>query len=47
MLAGAAAVDGLLDVTDPDVLRQALIEGLGHGKAYGCGLLTLARCDAR
>ncbi|WP_127452791.1 type I-E CRISPR-associated protein Cas6/Cse3/CasE [Streptomyces sp. B29(2018)] len=42
-----ATYDGLLDVTDPDALRQPLVEGIGHGRAYGCGLLTLARCDAR
>ncbi|MFE1130066.1 type I-E CRISPR-associated protein Cas6/Cse3/CasE [Streptomyces albidoflavus] len=41
-----ATYDGLLDVTDPDALRQTLVEGIGHGRAYGCGLLTLARCDA-
>jgi CRISPR system Cascade subunit CasE len=38
-----AAYDGLLEVTDPDALRQSLTHGLGHGKAYGCGLLILAR----
>jgi CRISPR system Cascade subunit CasE len=38
-----ATYDGLLDVTDPDALRRTLTGGIGHGKAYGCGLLTLAR----
>ncbi|MFW6695492.1 type I-E CRISPR-associated protein Cas6/Cse3/CasE [Streptomyces sp. MAR4 CNX-425] len=33
---------GGLEVTDPDALRNALIHGIGRGKAYGCGLLTLA-----
>lgn len=35
---------GVLEVTDPDQLRQVLVDGLGRGRAYGCGLLTLARC---
>lgn len=34
--------DGLLHVTDPTRLRDALIAGVGSGKAYGFGLLTLA-----
>lgn len=34
--------DGRLEVTDAAALRHTLIRGLGHGKAYGCGLLTLA-----
>ncbi|MET7639609.1 type I-E CRISPR-associated protein Cas6/Cse3/CasE [Streptomyces sp. NPDC005438] len=33
---------GRLEVTDPDALRNALTQGIGRGKAYGCGLLTLA-----
>lgn len=38
-----ATYDGRLEVTDPDALRTTLTSGLGHAKAYGCGLLTLAR----
>jgi CRISPR system Cascade subunit CasE len=34
--------DGALDVVDPDLLRSAMLSGTGRGKAYGCGLLTLA-----
>lgn len=34
--------DGRLTVTDPDILRRTLTQGLGKGKAYGCGLMTLA-----
>ncbi|MEV4135494.1 type I-E CRISPR-associated protein Cas6/Cse3/CasE [Dactylosporangium sp. NPDC049742] len=34
--------DGLLDITDADAFRQTLSLGIGHGKAYGCGLLTIA-----
>lgn len=37
-----AAYDGVLEVTDPDALRRTLVQGIGHAKAYGCGLLTLA-----
>ena len=33
----------LLEVTDADLLRRTLISGLGPAKAYGCGLMTLAR----
>ncbi|GAA2616948.1 type I-E CRISPR-associated protein Cas6/Cse3/CasE [Dactylosporangium fulvum] len=34
--------DGVLDVIDADAFRQALSLGIGHAKAYGCGLLTIA-----
>ncbi|MCT2360021.1 type I-E CRISPR-associated protein Cas6/Cse3/CasE [Brevibacterium sp. LS14] len=37
-----ARFDGVLRVTDPQLLRSALINGIGSAKAYGCGLLTLA-----
>lgn len=37
-----AQFDGLLTVTDPELLRAALTQGIGRAKAYGCGLLTLA-----
>lgn len=37
-----ATYDGQLEVTDADALRATLTAGLGHAKAYGCGLLTLA-----
>ncbi|MFD3586897.1 type I-E CRISPR-associated protein Cas6/Cse3/CasE [Streptomyces sp. NPDC058683] len=29
-------------IEDPDLLRQRMAEGIGRGKAYGCGLLSLA-----
>ena len=35
--------DGVLRVTDAEAFRRALIEGVGSAKAYGFGLLTLAR----
>ena len=37
-----ATFDGTLVVTDAELMRRSLVEGLGKGKAYGCGLLTLA-----
>ena len=38
-----ATFDGLLQVTDPDRLLATLASGLGSGKAFGFGLLSLAR----
>lgn len=38
-----ATYDGQLEVANADALRAVLTTGLGHAKAYGCGLLTLAR----
>lgn len=37
-----AQFDGLLQITDPELLRNALISGIGRSKGYGFGLLTLA-----
>lgn len=37
-----AIFEGVLHVADPQTLRQALTNGMGHAKAYGCGLMTLA-----
>ncbi|MDK3256659.1 type I-E CRISPR-associated protein Cas6/Cse3/CasE [Blastococcus capsensis] len=37
-----ASFEGMLTVTDAGALRATLTGGLGPGKAYGCGLLTLA-----
>lgn len=38
-----AQFDGVLEVTDEELLRTALTHGIGRAKAYGCGLMTLAR----
>lgn len=38
-----ATFEGILEVKDGTRLREALIGGVGRSKAYGCGLLTLAR----
>jgi CRISPR system Cascade subunit CasE len=34
--------DGFLTVTQPDMCRKALQTGIGHGKAMGLGLLSVA-----
>ncbi|ARF58333.1 type I-E CRISPR-associated protein Cas6/Cse3/CasE [Streptomyces gilvosporeus] len=34
--------DGTATITDPDQLRTKITEGIGRGKAYGCGLLSIA-----
>lgn len=36
------AFEGILTVKNPELLRSAMLNGLGAAKAYGCGLLTLA-----
>lgn len=35
--------EGLLTVTDADLFRRTLTEGIGRGKAYGMGMLTVVR----
>lgn len=39
---GSVLFDGRLRVTDAAALRDALINGIGSGKAYGFGLLSVA-----
>lgn len=39
-----ACFEGVLRVMNVDVLAGALQAGIGPGKAFGCGLLTVARC---
>ncbi|MER6543155.1 type I-E CRISPR-associated protein Cas6/Cse3/CasE [Streptomyces sp. NPDC001250] len=34
--------DGDAVIHDPDLVRQRIEEGIGRGKAYGCGLLSLS-----
>ncbi len=36
-------VDGTAEIADPELLRAAAAEGIGRAKAWGCGLLTVAR----
>ncbi len=40
---GAVVFEGQLTVIDAELFREALTKGVGRAKAYGCGLLTLAR----
>lgn len=37
-----ATYEGRLRVTNPERFTHSLVNGIGKGKAYGCGLLTLA-----
>ena len=37
----AVTYEGVLQVTDADLFRQTLTRGIGRGKAYGQGLLTV------
>lgn len=39
----AVQYDGVLRITDREAIRRALVWGIGRGKAYGCGLMTLRR----
>jgi len=34
--------EGVATVTDPDALRTALAQGIGQGRAFGAGLLSIA-----
>ncbi|MFY1681635.1 type I-E CRISPR-associated protein Cas6/Cse3/CasE [Micromonospora sp. WMMD730] len=34
--------EGHLIVTDADTFREAVRQGIGHSRAYGCGLISLA-----
>ncbi|MBV9282679.1 MAG: type I-E CRISPR-associated protein Cas6/Cse3/CasE [Chloroflexi bacterium] len=42
MTFGSVLFEGLLHVTNPDCFRRTLQEGIGSGKAYGFGLLSIA-----
>lgn len=35
--------EGVLEVTDADLFKNALTNGIGRGKAYGMGLLTIMK----
>lgn len=39
---GTVLFEGELEITDPAAFRQALALGIGSGKAYGFGLLSIA-----
>ncbi|WP_404870938.1 type I-E CRISPR-associated protein Cas6/Cse3/CasE (plasmid) [Kitasatospora griseola] len=34
--------EGTAHITDPDLLRTRIRDGIGRGKAYGCGMLSIA-----
>jgi CRISPR system Cascade subunit CasE len=34
--------DGYAVVSDPEAVRRAVVEGVGRGKSFGCGMLSLA-----
>ena len=35
--------EGVLKVEDADLLRKCMLNGIGRAKAYGCGMMTVAR----
>ena len=39
----AVTYEGVLQVTDPEAFKALLCEGVGRGKAYGLGLMTIIR----
>jgi CRISPR system Cascade subunit CasE len=38
-----ALYQGILEITDSDKFLRGLCHGIGRGKSYGCGLLSVAR----
>ncbi len=36
-----ATFEGVLTVSNVDLFKEKLTQGIGHGKAYGCGLMTI------
>ncbi|MEA5463892.1 type I-E CRISPR-associated protein Cas6/Cse3/CasE [Leptothoe sp. PORK10 BA2] len=43
ILIATAIFQGVLEVTAPAPFVSTVQQGLGRGKSYGCGLLSLAR----
>lgn len=39
----AVQFDGVLTVTDAELFKKALVNGIGHEKTYGMGLLSIAK----
>ena len=37
--------DGHAVVSDPEAVRRAVVEGVGRGKSFGCGMLSLAPAE--
>lgn len=40
---GIATFEGILEVTDKMLFIKTLTQGMGRAKAYGCGMLTIAK----
>jgi CRISPR system Cascade subunit CasE len=38
-------LSGVLEVDDPTLFTAALLGGIGHAKAFGCGLLLVRRAN--
>lgn len=45
MKIGVLDFDGVIDVVDPERFREAIGEGFGRAKAFGCGLMLLRPID--
>ncbi|WP_347405134.1 type I-E CRISPR-associated protein Cas6/Cse3/CasE [Micromonospora sp. WMMD1082] len=41
-----ATYDGVLEIDDPILFRGVLTRGIGHARAYGCGLMTIVPVQA-
>ncbi len=37
---------GVIQVTEPDLFSTAIRQGIGRGRSYGCGLLSIARLQS-
>ena len=35
--------EGVMEIEDPDLVRKALVSGIGKGKAYGQGMMTIMK----
>lgn len=35
---------GVFEITNPDLFQVAWRDGIGKGKAFGCGMLSVANC---
>lgn len=38
-------LDGVANITNPDSVREFIVNGIGKGRAFGCGLLSVAVID--
>lgn len=43
----AAAFEGLLQITDVDLFRQLLVQGMGREKAFGMGMMTVMKVERK